>query len=617
MLSLKGDTAWQKLRSLISWLLPLPRFDLFLQGTLLILTLYDGFAYLLLKRSAAAGEVSGNVEDLVYIGAGCCELLLAPVLAWWGRRRRPAALAGWLLAAAVSGLLVLGFEQPEVEAAGVRCELLLALVLAWWGRRRRPAALAGWLLAAAVSGLLVLSFEQPEVEAAGVQLCGAPPLPSPPQQPGSSIRGSLVIITVLLCTLARVSVFAHGVTYLDDHHPTNAAYYYGILVSIRVSTLINARSWFAAHAQGPDWWKGQLSLAMLTLMFGVLFLLFPRRMPGWAVEETVEDKSSGRATILLYAYLGLRSTLARLLRSPVFVVQTLGLATLNAGLWGFVFQEEVFARARYHIAEAPGWSDGRTSRLVSNTLRTFVVVFFVAIFRMRFSGRFPDGIKATTASKVAAVLALLTAALFTVIAVLDCETSAVAGLETEYEQPECSQQCECDSGRYGFAPVCDVSTQTTYFSPCHAGCSQAEDLNGFLLLSSCACGGGRAVRGACSLRACATSWALYQILYVNAVALAAASLLMQGLATLRAVRHSDKAAAVGLSLGVVGFVTQAPAHVLYMGISASQCLYSSAPCLLHSQALPAYLAASTAALAALSAGLCVGAWVLRRREAKS
>ncbi|CAG9137309.1 unnamed protein product [Plutella xylostella] len=557
MLSLKGDTIWQKLQSLISWLLPLPRFDLFLQGTLLILTLYDGFAYLLLKRSAAAGEVSGNIEDLVYIGAGCCELLLAPVLAWWGRRRRPAALAGWLLAAAVSGLLVLSFDQPEVEAAGV-------------------------------------------------QLCGAPPLPSPPQQPGSSIRGSLVIITVLLCTLARVSVFAHGVTYLDDHHPTNAAYYYGILVSIRVSTLINARSWFAAHAQGLDWWKGQLSLAMLTLMFGVLFLLFPRRMPGWAAEESLEDKSCG-----------LRRTLARLLRSPVFVVQTLGLATLNAGLWGFVFQEEVFARARYHIAEAPGWSDGRTSRLVSNTLRTFVVVFFVAIFRMRFSGRFPDGIKATTASKVAAVLALLTAALFTVIAVLDCETSAVAGLGTEYEQPECSQQCECDSAQYGFAPVCDVSTQTTYFSPCHAGCSQAEDLNGFLLLSSCACGGGRAVRGACSLRACATSWALYQILYVNAVALAAASLLMQGLATLRAVRHGDKAAAVGLSLGVVGFVTQAPAHVLYMGISASQCLYSSAPCLLHTQALPVHLAAATAALAALSAGLCVGAFVLRRREAKT
>ncbi|KAG7309462.1 hypothetical protein JYU34_005430 [Plutella xylostella] len=51
--------------------------------------------------------------------------------------------------------------------------------------------------------------------------------------------------------------------------------------------------------------------------------------------------------------------------------------------------------------------------------------------------------------------------------------------------------------------------------------------------------------------------------------------------------------------------------------SESQCLYSSAPCLLHSQALPVSLAAATAALAALSAGLCVGAWVLRRREAKS
>lgn len=33
---------------------------------------------------------------------------------------------------------------------------------------------------------------------------------------------------------------------------------------------------------------------------------------------------------------------------------------------------------------------------------------------------------------------------------------------------------------YGFSPVCGVDTQTTYFSPCNAGCGEYEDLNGFL-----------------------------------------------------------------------------------------------------------------------------------------
>lgn len=31
----------------------------------------------------------------------------------------------------------------------------------------------------------------------------------------------------MLCTLAKVSVWAHGLTYLDDHLPDNGPYFYG------------------------------------------------------------------------------------------------------------------------------------------------------------------------------------------------------------------------------------------------------------------------------------------------------------------------------------------------------------------------------------------------------
>lgn len=41
--------------------------------------------------------------------------------------------------------------------------------------------------------------------------------------------------------------------------------------------------------------------------------------------------------------------------------------------------QKSYFQSRYHLEAAPDWSDGRTSRLVGDILRTFIVVFFVAV----------------------------------------------------------------------------------------------------------------------------------------------------------------------------------------------------------------------------------------------
>lgn len=49
----------------------------------------------------------------------------------------------------------------------------------------------------------------------------------------------------------------------------------------------------------------------------------------------------------------------------------------------------------------------------------------------------------------------------------------------------CNPECFCDEIAYH--PVCDRSTDTTYFSPCHAGCrSYDEKLN---IYTNCSCSG--------------------------------------------------------------------------------------------------------------------------------
>lgn len=47
----------------------------------------------------------------------------------------------------------------------------------------------------------------------------------------------------------------------------------------------------------------------------------------------------------------------------------------------------------------------------------------------------------------------------------------------------CNSNCDCKGVTY--SPVCDLDTQTTYFSPCHAGCTIFNDIEN--IYSNCTC----------------------------------------------------------------------------------------------------------------------------------
>lgn len=40
-------------------------------------------------------------------------------------------------------------------------------------------------------------------------------------------RVVMLIITAVMCSLTRLSIWSHALTYLDDHEPTDGAYFYG------------------------------------------------------------------------------------------------------------------------------------------------------------------------------------------------------------------------------------------------------------------------------------------------------------------------------------------------------------------------------------------------------
>ncbi|CAH0596516.1 unnamed protein product [Chrysodeixis includens] len=541
---LKGETLLHKLWYFLStYVLTLKRFDLFLQGSLLIVILLETNAYLLLKRDATEGYHPALVEDYVLLGAAGLEFLLAAAVAWWGRGRRNLALSGWLAVTSAAGLLVLAFPHANVNPIDVE--------------------LCGGDKVSNFFSSQIVDNNQPA-------------------------RTAFLVLTVMLCALAKVSIWSHGFTYLDDHDPQNGPYFYGILISIRLSLGLSGHNWLRPGSVREDWWKAHLSLCMLTFMFSVLFTLFPRRMPNCVTEETVQTDS------------GLFSSLGRLVRNRALVLQTLAIATLSAGVFGFVHYDRDYVQARFHIEAIR--QDPRTSRTVTDIFRSLVIIFFVMIFRVRFSAQRIDGVKSNTASRVAGVVAIFVAVFFTVLTVVGCDVGEIQGLQTgEFVQPSCSQACGCTSQRYGFSPVCELESRTTFFSPCNAGCTSAEDLNGVLLYGGCACGAGsRAVRGACSLTSCRLAFAAYQILYTVMLAVSASCFLMLGMAVVRSVRAADKALAVGASSALVALLGFGLGHLVYMLISYLTCMYwSGGACALHYPSLWA-AGATSAALAAVT-----------------
>ncbi|XP_045779468.1 solute carrier organic anion transporter family member 74D-like [Maniola jurtina] len=537
--------AWFLLRK---YILTIPRFDLFLQGALLIVVFLESYVFLLLRRNAGTGYLRTINEDWLQLGVGGAEFLLGAIVAWWGRGMRHFALSGWLGATAVSGLIVLAF--PFAESGRPSVELCGGDV---------------------ISGSSNLYELQPAEDTLVVP------------------RTVFLVTTALLCALTKISVWAHGLTYLDDHEPESGPYFYGILISIRLSLGLSGQNWMRAVSVRDDWWEAQISLSMLTLMFCILFTLFPRRMEGY---KEFEEKE----------YNCILKPIGRMLRNKAVLIQTVALSLLNTALFGYVNYDTATIQAKFHVETLR--QDPRTTRTIMDIFRSLVIIFFVSIFRMRFSVRRSDGVKSNTASKVGGGVCVLVAAFFCVLAGLHCQTGDMAGFDSGlYQQPKCSAECGCVSERYGFAPLCILNTSTTYFSPCHAGCQQYEDLNGFQLFEECKCGPHRAVRGSCTLPECWLPYSLYLVFFTLVLAAAAASFLMQGMVILRAVRRRDKPIAIGVSFALIGLLSHVLGHFIYMVISYFTCAYEKdGICLLHKYSIWS-VGAVSAGLALLS-GVC-------------
>lgn len=135
-----------------------------------------------------------------------------------------------------------------------------------------------------------------------------------------------------------------------------------------------------------------------------------------------------------------------------------------------------------------------------------------------------------------------------------------------YSTPHCSNATCVSCSPTNYSPVCSLSTQETYFSPCHAGCSSVSQLNNTLQFEDCACINDpiQTVKlQPCPSTCSKSNFILYLFIFMTIVLVHSTSEVGSMLLTLRCVEKRDKAMALGLVQFAIGLFGNVPCPIVY------------------------------------------------------
>ncbi|KAK4473406.1 hypothetical protein MN116_002779 [Schistosoma mekongi] len=194
------------------------------------------------------------------------------------------------------------------------------------------------------------------------------------------------------------------------------------------------------------------------------------------------------------------------------------------------------------------------------------------------------------------VLNLLILACICSFLFLGCQNPSIAGLTVPYSDEfipsslelssQCNTGCSCDKNEW--SPVCHLASDTTFISPCYAGCKERFIVNSSMQeFHKCAC----ALRstnaslsslpyvttpGECDLH-CST---LIPFVIVLTFSLFLTGVIQNPLlmVTMRSVDHNQRAFALGLKFVIVRFLANLPSPIVYGRVIDGACRFWRSEC---------------------------------------
>ncbi|KPJ15507.1 Solute carrier organic anion transporter family member 2B1 [Papilio machaon] len=429
-------------------------------------------------------------------------------------------------------------------------EALVSPFIGWLGSSRRRGMLMVACLVSGASALLWFALPTVTVPES-IGFCnGNNTMPEFRSTFNTPIRLSIILYTFLVFGVTRIIVFCHGITYMDNRSPSRLSMHYGVLTAFRLLGLEMGYNIMTTIVET------NLTIQIFMIAIGIMINALQIYLNTSKTTEEMEPKT-------IEDDLSFGSSVYRVFSNTLITTQMVSMGLIAAALWGFAYHQTDFLKAKYYIHVERSHSFN-----YAEILRYHFVILAVVYQGLTFTPPIMPSIIRLDLLTNAAKMCFFSVIVY-VMLMVGCDTGSVAGLQgNSYTQPQCSQTCGCAPQWQEFAPLCVADQMTTYLSPCHAGCSGIDEVDGLQVYANCTCASfRRAIIGACSGNSCEGVYQMHQILYPSLIIFAVLYFQAQGTLLLRVVEPRDKSVLLGLAGAFIALFTFVFGHLIFIGIS--------------------------------------------------
>ncbi|XP_031224394.1 solute carrier organic anion transporter family member 6A1-like isoform X2 [Mastomys coucha] len=315
------------------------------------------------------------------------------------------------------------------------------------------------------------------------------------------------IIGQCILGIAEMPIVILGLTFICDHIPTSSSGFYlalghstylmGYLLGVVAGTYnFQFPPKEKINGIGPAnlyqllqsrWWKCFSFIAVISFCLSLMMAGFPTSLPGahkLRLAKRKEPPTIDRRfkDMEIQPHLSFFHAIWYILRNPLLLTQAIYLIseslTFNASLYFLP----------YHL---------QSQFLLTPKIASLLTGLFVlpgGVIGHFLGGVIVDRLEMTNKNKLkfSLVTTVVSVALFLLIFFVECETTAFAGINEDYDgfgrlgnlTAECNEYCDCTTSLY--SPVCGRD-EKEYFSPCFAGCKSTKVFQNAKTFYNCSC----------------------------------------------------------------------------------------------------------------------------------
>ncbi|XP_017774177.1 PREDICTED: solute carrier organic anion transporter family member 4C1 [Nicrophorus vespilloides] len=393
----------------------------------------------------------------------------------------------------------------------------------------------------------------------------------------------LVFFSQFILGIGNTLYFSLGQTYLDDNtSKTETPILLGwtlalrtlgpavgfVLAYICLNVYIDPTKVPLIDKKDPRWlgawWLGWILLGSIMFVFSFLVAMFPQYLPAAETKHLYPEEQNGflaeATTPEIPKLKDFPVALKRLLKNKLLMYNNLSAVFYILGASGYItyiskylevqFQES----ATYTVITGP-------SMLVGMVAGFLISGYLITKYR-------PGPVYLLGWNVVVGIVFIIGQLIFIQ---LDCPITEVHSFSNNPKIFElnavCNANCSCNNIKY--SPVCDSVGQTTYFSPCHAGCGNVSENK---LFTGCACAGpDKLLKDGPCLTDCYYYFLMFVLISFVINFMGSSGRIGNLLVNYRSVHIKDKSFAQGLALWMISLFALIPGPIIYGIIIDSSC----------------------------------------------